>query len=183
MFLLEEPSAREMLKGLLPRLLPCPVNVRYIVFEGKQDLHKNIIRRLRGWQVPDTVFVVLRDQDSADCSTVKRELEKKCREAGRPDALVRIACRELESWYFGDLAAVENGLGLSNLARYGRQNKYRIPDEIHSPGNELRKISRCVYQKVSGSRAIGPELSVDSNRSHSFGVFVEGIRRTVAAAM
>ena len=183
MFLLEEPSAREMLKGLLPRLLPYPVNIRYVVFEGKQDLHKNIIRRLRGWRTPDSVFVVLRDQDSADCSTVKQELEDKCREAGRPEALVRIACRELESWYFGDLSAVENGLGLSNLARYGRQEKYRIPDSIHSPGNELRTISRCAYQKLSGSRAIGPELSLDSNRSHSFGVFVDGIRRAVLGAM
>ena len=32
-FLLEEPSAREMLKGLLPRVLPHPVQIRYIVFD------------------------------------------------------------------------------------------------------------------------------------------------------
>ena len=47
-FVLEEPSAREMLKGLLPRVLPGAVQVRYVVFEGKHDLEKNIIRRLRG---------------------------------------------------------------------------------------------------------------------------------------
>jgi len=34
-FLLEEPSTREMLKGLLPRFLPEIIMVRYIVFEGK----------------------------------------------------------------------------------------------------------------------------------------------------
>ena len=178
-FFLEEPSARAMLKGLLPRLLPCQVDVRYIVFEGKQDLHKNIVRRLRKWRAPDSAFVVLRDQDSGDCSAVKHGLEKKCREAGRSEAVVRIACREPESWYFGDLAAVERGLGLSNLVRYGSIRKYRVPDEIHAPGDELRKISHCTYQKVSRSRAIGPELSPDSNRSHSFGVFVEGIRRII----
>ena len=183
MFLLEEPSAREMLKGLLPRLLPHPVEIRYIVFEGKQDLHRNIVRRLRGWRAPDSVFIVLRDQDLTDCSTVKEGLEQKCREAGRPEAVIRIACHELESWYFGDLAAVERGLGLSNLVRYGNMRKYRVPDVIHSPGNELRKISCCAYQKVSGSRAIGLELSLNSNRSHSFGVFVEGVRRTVGGAM
>lgn len=39
-FLLEEPSAKEMLNGLLPRLLP-GLSYRCIVFEGKQDLEKN----------------------------------------------------------------------------------------------------------------------------------------------
>ncbi len=36
-FFLEELSAAEMLKGLLPRLLPADADTRYIVFEGKQD--------------------------------------------------------------------------------------------------------------------------------------------------
>ena len=178
-FLLEEPSAREMLKGLLPRVVHHSVQIRYIVFEGKQHLEKNVTRRLRGWRAPDSVFVVLRDQDAADCLTIKRELAQKCRDAGRPETIIRIACRELESWYFGDLAAVGGALGLPNLVRYAKQKKYRIPDAIHSPGNELRKISRNTYQKVAGSRAIGPRLSPDNNLSHSFGVFVTGIRRAV----
>ena len=181
-FLLEEPSAREMLKGLLPRVLPDAVQIRYVVFEGKHDLERNIIRRLRGWRAPNSVFVVLRDQDAADCRAVKRELARKCREAGKPETIVRIACRELESWYFGDLAAVACGLGLPNLVRYAKQKKYREPDAIHSPGNELKKISGNTYQKVLGSRAIGLNLSPDINRSHSFGVFVEGVRRVVACA-
>ena len=181
-FLLEEPSAREMLKGLLPRVVHHSVQIRYIVFEGKQDLERNVIRRLRGWRAPDSVFVVLRDQDAADCLVVKRELARKCREAGKPETIVRIACRELESWYFGDLAAVGGALGLPNLARYAKQKQYRVPDAIHAPGNELRRITRNTYQKVSGSRVIGPKLSLDANRSHSFGVFVAGIRRAVAEA-
>ena len=36
-FLLEEPSAKEMLKGILPRLLPEHIQPQFIVFEGKQD--------------------------------------------------------------------------------------------------------------------------------------------------
>lgn len=179
MFFLEEPSAREMLKGLLPRMLPDIIAVRYVVFEGKQDLEKNIVRRLRGWRAPNTVFVVLRDQDAGACLAVKQELVGKCREAGKPDAVVRIACRELESWYFGDLTAVESGLGIANLARYGNRRQYRTPDEIHSPAVELFKITRNVYQKVSGSRAIGPQLSLDRNKSHSFRVFIEGVQGAV----
>ena len=62
-FFLEEPSAREMLKNLLPRILPDNVTVRYVVFEGKQDLENQLARKLRRWRVPDTRFVVMRDKD------------------------------------------------------------------------------------------------------------------------
>ena len=179
MFFLEEPSAREMLKGVLPRMLPDIIVVRYIVFEGKQDLEKNMVRRLRGWRAPNTAFVILRDQDSGVCLAVKQKLVGKCHEAGKPDAVVRIACRELESWYFGDLTAVERGLDIANLARYGNRRQYRSPDEIHSPAVELSKITGNVYQKVSGSRAIGPQLSLDRNKSHSFCVFFEGVQGVV----
>ena len=37
-FLLEELSAEEMLKGVLPKILPEGIHVKFIVFEGKQDL-------------------------------------------------------------------------------------------------------------------------------------------------
>ena len=173
---LEELSAREMLRGLLPRLLPPQIAVQYVVFEGKQDLGRNLMRRLRGWRKPNTAFVVLQDQDSNDCIALKQELVRKCEEAGKPSAVVRIVCRELESWYFGDLAAVEHGLGLSNLRDHAAKRKYRVPDSIHSPSSELKKITGDAYQKVRGSREIGPHLRLDSNTSHSFGVFVATVR-------
>ena len=178
-FFLEEPSAREMLKGLLPRVLPDSIAIRYVVFEGKQDLERNIVRRLRGWRAPNSTFIVLRDQDAGSCVIVKQALTEKCRAAGRPDSIVRIACRELESWYFGDLAAVESGLDVANLVRYGRRRQYRVPDKIRSPSTELSKITRNAYQKVSGSRAIGPKLSLNGNSSHSFRVFIEALRHAV----
>ncbi len=56
-FFLEEPSAKEMLVGLLPRLLPPLAKVQYLVFSGKQDLEKNLVRKIRGWQMPESVFV------------------------------------------------------------------------------------------------------------------------------
>lgn len=175
MFLLEEPSAREMLKGLLPRLLSPHVATQFIVFEGKRDLERNVERRLRGWLRPDSAFVVIRDQDSSDCRQVKNALVQKCANAGKPEALVRIACRELESWYFGDLPAVERGLGIRNLARLQRQRKYRVPDRIQTPAFELAKLTRQTYQKVAGSRAIGKEISLTENTSHSFRVFLCGL--------
>lgn len=181
-FFLEEPSAREMLKGLLPRLLPRDTVPRYVVFEGKNDMKKQLPKKLRGWRTPDSRFVVLRDKDGADCVRVKSGLVEICREAGKPDALVRIACRELESWYLGDLNAVERGTGPGGLARRQKRAKYRDPDRLANPVQELERVTGRRYQKVAGSRAIGPHLSVGEsgareNRSRSFRVFVSGLRR------
>ena len=182
-FFLEEPSAREMLKGLLPRFLPSAVTFQFVVFDGKRDLQKNVVRKLTGWRRPNTAFLILQDQDSSDCAALKRQLVGKCEEAGVPDATVRIVCRELESWYFGDLAAVERGLGLANLERYGGRSQYRVPDRIVSPSSELRKITGGSYQKVSGSRAIGPHMSLWSNKSVSFRVFLAAVRRLAGFAV
>lgn len=173
-----------MLKGLLPTLLPDDTILQYVVFEGKHDMKKQLPMKLRGWRVPDARFVVLRDKDGADCVRVKSELVEICRQAGRPGALVRIACRELESWYLGDLHAVEQGMELSGLARRQKRAKYRDPDRLANPVQELERVTGDRYQKVSGSRAIGPHLSVDAsgaqaNRSRSFRVFVSGLRRLV----
>ena len=183
-FFLEEPSAREMLKGLLPRLLSDETIPQYVVFEGKQDLKKQLGKKLRGWRRPDSRFVVLCDQDGADCLQVKSRLVEICRQAGKPDALVRIVCRELESWYLGDLRAVERGMHLSGLAGRQKRSKYRDPDRFANPVQELERMTRHRYQKVSGSREIGRRLSVGSvgrggahgNRSRSFQVFVSGLR-------
>ena len=180
-FFLEEPSAREMLKNFLPRILPELDNiaVRYVVFEGKQDLENQLAKKLRGWRVPNSRFVVMRDKDQADCTEVKRCLVSICRDAGKPDVLVRIPCHELESWYLGDLNAVEQGLQIPGLARQQERAKYRRPDRIANPVQELRRLTNERYQKIAGSRDIGLHLSPDANRSHSFTVFVSGLRRLV----
>lgn len=176
-FLLEEPSAEAMLKGLVPNLLPDCIPVRYVVFEGKQDLERQLVRRIRGYLVPGARFVVLRDQDADDCVKIKNELQLKCRESGKPGTLVRIACRELESWYLADLAAVvSSGLGDSGLMKLQRKNPYRAPDSLPAPSAQLMRLVPK-YQKVSGSRAIGPHLDIDNTRSPSFAVFVAGLRR------
>ena len=176
-FFLEEASAREMLKGLLPRIFGTNAHsFRYIVFEGKQDLEKQIVGRMRGYKEQNCRFVVLRDQDSGKCEEVKSGLVKLCNEAGRNDSLIRVACRELESWYPGDLAAVERALG-KKVSGQQQKSKFRNPDRLSNPAQELEKLTDNTYQKVSGSRAISPHLSLTDNRSHSFSVFVAAMQR------
>jgi len=178
-FLLEERSAQALLETLLPRLLKSEVQPRYIPFEGKQDLEKQLIRRIRAYQNPRVQFVVLHDQDShPDCVTLKRRLLALCVDSGKlPACLVRIACRELESFYLADLAAAGKALGIDKLATHQSGKKFRAPDHLGSPSRELGKLTRGRYQKISGSRAIGAQLDLDNQRSPSFHNLIRGIRR------
>lgn len=165
----------EMLKAFLPKLLGEEIPRRYIVFEGKQDLEKRLIKILRGYKAPDARFIVLRDKDSGDCRKAKIKLKQLCAAAGKADAIVRIACHELESWYLGDLAAVERAFPHRKVARHQVKSKFKTPDRLANAGQELSRLIP-EYQNISGSRAIGPHLSVEGNRSQSFNVFVNSMR-------
>jgi hypothetical protein len=177
-FLLEEPSARDVLEGLLPRLIPDDVVVCYMVFEGKQDLEKRMVSRMRSWLQPDTRFVVLRDQDAADCHDVKARLRELVEQAGRPDALVRVACRELESWIVGDWPAVAVAFCQTTLSRQSQKAKFRNPDALGSPVEEIRRFIPD-YQKRDGARRMGKLLAPERNQSKSFQVFCSGVQRLV----
>ncbi|MGQ0594621.1 MAG: DUF4276 family protein [Gammaproteobacteria bacterium] len=178
-FLLEEESARAMLLGLLPRVLDPQVQPRLMVFEGKQDLEKQMVKRMRGYVNPLARFIVLRDQDrTPDCKVVKAKLLRLCAQAGRQAvSLVRIACRELESFYLADLRAVEAALGLTGLVRHQNTARFRIADHVESPSRELAKLTHRAYQKVSGSRQLGPHLEIANDRSASFKNLIAGVRR------
>ncbi len=93
--------------------------------------------------------------------------------------MVRVACRELESFYLGDLIAVEQGLGLKGLGRQQQKKKFRNPDELANPAEELYRLTGNRYDKVAGSRAIAPNLSLEVNRSNSFRVLLAGIANLV----
>lgn len=176
-----------LLDGLLPRILPAHVEYLLIPHEGKSDLRKSIPQKLKGWSEPGARFIIVCDQDLADCHVLKRELSKLCSDAGHTHALVRIVCRELEAWLFGDLAAVERGLGVSGLIGVTQRSRYRNPDAIAAPARQLdalvngyQKLRGARAIKLRGARAIGPYLDPDNNRSRSFQVFVEGVRRMAA---
>ncbi|MFD2112301.1 DUF4276 family protein [Thiorhodococcus fuscus] len=178
-FLLEEPSAKAMLESLLPRMLNENTRFRCIPFEGKQDLEKQLARRIRGYQNDRARFIVLRDQDShPDCMAVKGKLLALCDESGKAArCLVRIACRELEAFYLADLQAVEHALEINGLARKQQTRKFRTPDQLGSPSKELKTLTNQRYEKVAGSRAIGMHLDLDNNRSPGFRNLIAAIRR------
>lgn len=175
-FLLEEPSAKAMLQGILPRIIPADIQVHYITCQGKQDLQKRCHTYIKHWQQTNTKFIVLCDQDVGDCQPLKQTLIAQCQQSGKTDILVRIACRELETFYLGDLQAVEQAMGTKNLAKLQQKAKYRDPDKLQNPAKLLKELAPN-YQKVLGSRTIAPYLTPQKNTSQSFRALVAGILR------
>ncbi len=177
-FLLEEPSAKAMIEGILPKISAPGTVVRYIVFEGKQDLEKSILRKLRGYNNPDAAFIVLRDQDAADCKELKNNLKQKCEQTGKIQTIIRIACRELESWYLADLHAVGKAFSKKNLSSRQGEKKFRNPDKLGTPSKEL-KLLVPEYQKINGSRMIAPYLNLENKRSSSFYHFICSVEKII----
>lgn len=178
-FLLEEESAAALLETFLPRILLDGVMVRTIVFEGKSDLAQNAARKIRAYRNPRARFLILTDQDrTPDCREVKRRFLEKCRESGQAEkCVVRIACRELETFYLADLEAVATALDCPHVRGKQDQRTYRTPDSLAGPSVLLAQLTRNRYRKVSGSREIGRFLDPANRRSASFRNFVEAIRR------
>lgn len=178
-FLLEEASAKALLSTLLPRLLNAEISFRLIPFEGKQDLEKQLVKRIRGYQNRNARFIVLRDLDShPDCLALKQRLVALCHETGKAgNCLVRLACRELETFYLADLASVERALAITGLSKKQNSSKFRTPDALGSPSRELKQLTGQVYEKIAGSVAIGEHIELDNTRSPSFRNLIAGIRR------
>lgn len=181
-FLLEEESAKNMLIPVVKKLVPEEIPVQFITFSGKQDMERQMVKKIRYWCAPGSRFIIMRDKDSGDCGVIKQRLLALAQESGKGEAcLVRIACHELESFFLGDLAAMAQGLNVPTVATMREKQKFRAPDALANAAEELKKLTEGKYSKLAGSRAIGPHLKLDgSNRSHSFGVLLEAIRRQVA---
>lgn len=176
-FLLEEKSMKYFIDGIMTQILPPEISFVTIPHEGKSDLMKSIPRKLRGWREPDVKFVIVQDQDSNDCRELKQKLLALCGDDNH-EKLIRIACHELEAWYFGDLDAVSQAYK-KDLSSVKRKRAFRNPDSIISPKKELRKIIP-EHQQISGAQKIAEYIDISRNTSPSFQAFVSGIQRLIS---
>ena len=178
-FLLEEPSMKIFLDGLLPRLFPGWVanqHFQCVKHDGKSDLDRSIPRKLSAWRIPGDRFVIVRDNDSTDCIQLKARLQALCLASGRPETLIRLACQELESWYVGDLQSLAQAFDDPKLDAPAMRKRFAVPDDWQKPSVELARLIPA-FQKGSGARTMATHLREIGNRSVSFQVFVQGILR------
>jgi hypothetical protein len=178
-FLLEEFSMKVFLEEFLPRFFP-GLEFLCIPHEGRHDLEKSIPRKLRSWREPGVRFLILRDNDGGDCRAIKEHLTSLCLEGRRDDALVRIACQELEAWYLGEPDALATAFSRDELRAVGNGARYRDPDSVVKPSAEIERLVPG-FQKVSGARQMARHLSLDGNRSRSFQALIRGIEREAVA--
>ncbi len=161
-FLLEEPSIKNVLDHLLPQVIPAELTYICIPHQGKQDLANSIPKKIKAFEyVPTTKFIIVHDQDSHDCKELKGELLRICQPAAQTNILIRSICRELESWFLGDLAAVEKAYNLTpnTLSKQQNKQKYRDPDTLNSAKQELKKLIKdysVEYYAGTHSKAIAP---------------------------
>lgn len=176
--LLEERSMKEVLEVLLPKILPTEwvLNGNYFLrpHEGKGDLKKSIPNKVKvfsNWHEPAGI-IILQDQDSSDCRSLKNELSELCKSNGSCKHLIRIVCRELEAWYLADMEAIQKAYPKFQKDKYENKSLFRNP-EICNASNELAKILP-EFQKVGSAKAIAPYLMVGNSKAESFRQFVTG---------
>jgi hypothetical protein len=190
--LVEEFSAEALLEGLLPKLVPADTTWTIHAFRGKPDLLAKLPIRLKGyrlWLPVDWRIVILVDRDSDDCQDLKQKLERKAQEAnfgkepGPRRVLNRIAVEEIEAWYFGDIQALVDAFPGVN-ANINNRKGYRDPDAVAGGTWEaLERILRRArhfqggLEKIALAQRMGPLMDPERNRSHSFRIFVSGLRQ------
>jgi hypothetical protein len=177
--LTEEKSMQVFLEALFKRHLPA-IKYRVVPHEGKNDLKRSISSKLKLYKNSDEKVIVLIDQDSADCRSLKDEIVTLCQKSGATNYTVRIVCHELESWYLGDLSSVDSACGTRLAIRVGTR-KFRDPDALGNPKQILKNETRQTSQLYIADQ-IGKVMSVESiaaNTSKSFQVF----RRTIGLCL
>ena len=178
-FMLEEESAKHLLKELLPGILPECIKYQLISHQGKSDLQDSIPIKLKAWLTPNTFFIILHDlDDHSDCKVLKQDLQNLC--AGTMHApLIRIVCKELEAWYCGDLDAVEKAFPRFKADQYKWKAKFRDPDAIVRPSKHLEKIVKG-FSKGKAARTVPQYMDIGNNTSGSFNHTITGIQNLVA---
>ena len=197
--LVEEPSAEEALRHLLPKVLRGRARAKVVNLGSKYKLLKVLEDRLKAYRVridkgENLRVVVLVDRDDDDCTKLKCQLERMAKAAnlptkthpvaGRVVVLNRIVIEELESWFIGDPEALRTAFPkLPAIAE--NSGIFRNPDNGGSWEALHRFLKRhgiykSNYPKIDAARKIAPHLDIARNRSVSFRNFCVGVEALLA---
>jgi hypothetical protein len=178
----EEPSAKKVFDHILPKLLPENTSFRVYPHQGKQDLEKALRDSVPSIsKMPGSKILITRDQDNDDCVLVKKTIKERIDFNCNCDYKIRIVCRELESWFLGDLKAIKKAYPRFSPEHYQHKADIRNVDNIVSPNKYLLKIipefkSQTTLPKLEVADSIAPHLGIESNQSKSFNQMVNAIK-------
>ena len=176
----EEASMTPVLKRVMQATRPSAIEgVDWIIIahRGKPDLHKNLVRKMREWNYGNPHFIILQDNDGGDCYHSKKKILELCTQTNKPYH-VRIVCQELESWFIGDLNAVEKAFPKSHATKEARRPKFCNPDTLNKPSEIIAKLTDTGDSaKVGRAEVISKFLALESNRSPSFQLLIATLRQ------
>ena len=181
----EEPSAKNVFREILPRILPESVTFRIYDHQGKQDLERALRTTLPSIsKIPGARILITRDQDSGDCKEVKAKLIEVINGKCHSPYLIRIVCRELESWFLGDLYAIQKAYPRLKPESHIHKAEFRNVDNIQNPNQFLLKIIPEYSEinslpKLEASENIAKYLNFNANSSTSFNETVTGLKKLV----
>ena len=209
--LVEDSSGARLIEILLPKILGeqhsshswrvhpykgigrIPAGLHSATDPAKRVLLDQLPRILRGMGKTSgiDVILVIVDSDNRDCRAFLAELKKLSEDCGVGNkTLFRMAIEEIESWYFGDQAAI--------LSAYPSANRRALEAyEQDSVCGTWETLAKALYPKANkavrqnrGPNAgnlkhewadkIGPLLDLQRNKSPSFQKFVDGLRRALS---
>ncbi len=183
----EEPSAKKVFEVILPKMLPENVYFRVFDHQGKQDLENAIKSTIPSIsKIPGARILIARDQDSSNCKEIKRHLQEMINQVCNRPYLVRIACRELEAWFLGDMNAIKQAYPRFKPEQYATRADFKDVDLLHRPDEWLLRIipeysGMETLSKVANSENIAPFMDLEHNSSVSFNNTISGIRKLITA--
>ena len=178
-FLLEEASMAAFLREVLPKIEPDWRENEHWLFihhRGKKDLEKSIPIKLRAWNESNDCFIIVRDNDGADCHVVKAKLLGVATSKPTERVRVRLVCQHLEGWFLGDLDALSAAYPHVKVSERRLSAKYRDPDVLTNACQEVERLTK-EKGKVGRAKKVGAHIAPEKNRSHSFKVFVSGVKQ------
>lgn len=181
----EEPSAKNVFDVILPKIIP-GISFRVYQHQGKQDLHKALKTTVPSIsKIPNARILITRDQDNQDCKEVKNELIKMLDGKCVCPHFIRIVCRELESWFLGDLNAIKKAYPRFKPEQHIGKADFKDVDTIAIPNNYLLRIipeyqKMETLPKLETSSKISQFLDLDNNTSKSFQHTISAIKQLVS---
>lgn len=171
-----------------------PKNLVGVTDPNKRILLDQLPRILRGYgkslDKETSAVIVIVDLDDRDCISFKKDLLailNTCNPA--PQVLFRIAIEETEAWLLGDREALTSAYphaklrALSDYRQDGIIGTWEVlADAVHPGGS--KRLKKVGYPEIGEAKCkwaqdIAPYMDIDTNRSKSFQVFRDGVRRLV----
>lgn len=181
----EELSIKKVFDQILPKILPNNVFYRVYPHQGKQDLERALVKTLPSIsKIPGSKILVTRDQDHNDCIEVKKQILDLIKDKCQCEFSIRIVCKELESWFLGDMKAIEAAYPRFKANQYINKSEYRIIDKISYPNTILLKIipeyrDRDTLPKLEAAENISQYLDTTINKSDSFNHTIKAITKLI----